>query len=149
MSDAPEALHTGFSLRAAAWRDDHALLQRVRRDVFILEQQVPEAMEWDEFDGPSLHVLALNAGRDPVGTARLLPDGHVGRMAVLKAWRGRGVGMAMLDFLIGAARARRYPVLRLNAQTHALGFYTRRGFQAEGGEFMEAGIPHRAMLLRL
>lgn len=136
-------------LRAATWHDDRDLLQQVRRAVFIVEQSVPEAMEWDEFDAPSLHVLALDGVGNPVGTARLLPDGHVGRMAVLEHCRGRGIGLALLDFLIGAARARGDALLRLNAQTHALGFYARRGFVAHGPEFMDAGIPHRAMSLSL
>lgn len=136
-------------LRAATWRDDRDLLQQVRRAVFIVEQSVSETMEWDEFDAQSLHVLALDGDGNPVGTARLLPDGHVGRMAVLKQCRGRGIGLALLDYLIEAARVRGDAMLHLNAQTHALGFYARRGFVAHGPEFIDASIPHRAMSLSL
>ena len=95
-------------------------------------------------DAACLHAIARSEGR-PVGTGRLLPDGHIGRMAVLKAWRGQGVGAAMLTVLIDAARARGDRAVALSAQTHALGFYRRFGFINEGPEYIEAGIPHQAM----
>jgi predicted GNAT family N-acyltransferase len=138
-----------FRLRPAAWPRDAALLQGVRRRVFIEEQGVPEALEWDEWDAGALHVLALDGAGLAIGTGRLLPDGHVGRMAVLREWRGRGVGGALLDALLEAARVRGLREAVLNAQTHALGFYAGRGFVAEGEEFPDAGIAHRRMRLRL
>lgn len=138
-----------FTVRAASWRNDHEQLQGIRRTVFIEEQQVPETLEWDEADALSLHVLAYDGHGQAIGTARLLPDGHIGRMAVVRDWRGRGVGRAILEFLVACGRSRGDTVLRLNAQTHALGFYERSGFVVQGGEFMDAGIPHRQMKLRL
>ena len=138
-----------FTVRAASWRDDLAALQNLRRQVFIVEQQVPEALEWDADDAVSVHALALDAAGQPIGTGRLLPDGHIGRMAVSAAWRRYGVGQAILHWLIGCARARGDAAAHLHAQTHALGFYARAGFIAHGAVFMEAGIPHRAMTLRL
>ena len=84
-----------------------------------------------------------------VGTGRLLPDGHVGRMAVLRDWRGRGVGSAILSALVDRAAARGMGRLVLNAQTHAVPFYARHGFAAFGEEFMEADIPHIAMAREL
>jgi predicted GNAT family N-acyltransferase len=98
----------------------------------------------DEFDSRSLHALAVQDG-EVVGTARLLPDAHVGRMAVLKAWRGRGVGSRLLKALIQAAQARGEQRIALSAQVHALPFYRAHGFQAEGPVYEEAGIPHQAM----
>jgi len=134
-----------FSLRAASWLADQAALQDLRRTVFIIEQQVPESLEWDEFDAVSVHALAQNAQAEAIGTGRLLPDGHIGRMAVRLDWRGRGVGSAILEFLIDCARRRGDHTLQLNAQTHAIGFYQRQGFVARGDEFLDAGIPHRQM----
>jgi predicted GNAT family N-acyltransferase len=138
-----------FTVRPASWQADRPLLQAVRSTVFIAEQQVPEALEWDEADAVSLHVLALDPLMQAVGTGRLLPDGHIGRMAVLRDWRGRGVGSALLELLVASGRRRGDRALHLNAQTHALDFYRRHGFVAHGGEFIDAGIPHRRMTLRL
>ncbi len=117
--------------------------------VFIIEQQVPELLEWDEFDVVSLHALAEDMEGHAVGTGRLLPDGYIGRMAVKREWRGRGVGGTILGFLIDCARKRGDRTVNLNAQTHAIGFYQRYGFVAHGEEFQDAGIPHRQMSLKL
>jgi predicted GNAT family N-acyltransferase len=138
-----------FTLLQTDWVHDATRLAAVRRAVFIEEQGVPEAMEWDEHDAASEHWLALTDDGTPIGCARLLPDGHIGRMAVLPAWRGRGIGQALLEAVISAARARGVRTLRLSAQTHAVAFYARAGFVAEGSEYAEAGIPHVAMKLDL
>lgn len=138
-----------FSLRAARWPQDAPQLRQVRRVVFIEEQQVPEELEWDADDALSLHALALDAGGTAIATGRLLPDGHIGRMAVLREWRRRGVGSAILQWLVAQARIRGDKAVQLNAQTHALDFYARHGFVAEGGIFPDAGIPHRKMTLTL
>jgi predicted GNAT family N-acyltransferase len=82
-----------------------------------------------------------------LGTGRLLPDGHIGRMAVLRQARGAGVGSALLRALMQAARARGDREVMLSAQTHALPFYERFGFVAEGEAYDDAGIPHRVMRL--
>jgi predicted GNAT family N-acyltransferase len=137
------------TVRAASWQDDLRALQSLRREVFILEQGVPETLEWDEHDAVSLHALALGPAGRPVGTGRLLPDGHIGRIAVLRDWRSRGVGSAILRFLIEQGQRRGLQSFRLHAQTHALAFYERHGFIAEGNVFKEAGIPHRQMTLSL
>lgn len=122
-----------------------AQLAAVRRAVFIEEQGVPEALEWDEYDAVSTHWLAVLPDGAPVGCARLLPDGHIGRMAVLPAWRGRGIGRALLDAVLAKARACGLNCVRLSAQCRATDFYRRAGFVAEGEIYAEAGIPHRAM----
>jgi len=143
------SLPTGFKVRPASWQRDLAQLQELRRTVFIVEQQVPESLEWDEFDAVSLHALALDVHDRAIGTGRLLPDGHIGRMAVLHEWRGRGVGGTILEFLVDCARRQGHAVLHLNAQTHAIGFYERHGFITHGEEFQDAGIPHRHMTHKL
>lgn len=125
------------------------MLRAIRTAVFVDEQRVPEALEWDGVDGDCIQVLARAADGTPVGTGRLLPDGHIGRMAVLKPWRGKGAGAALLQELIAAARERGHASARLSAQCHAIGFYRRFGFEVTGEEYLEAGIPHRAMRLAL
>lgn len=130
------------------WQDEAVVLRDIRTAVFIYEQQVPEDLEWDEFDPVSLHVLALNSNDQPIGTARLLPDGHIGRMAVLKEWRGKGVGSAMLQRILEESSHRGMQKTMLNAQIAAIKFYEKFGFQVSGEEFMEAGIPHIKMILQ-
>jgi predicted GNAT family N-acyltransferase len=138
-----------FRVEEGGWDDLAAAARPVREAVFVREQQVPPEMEWDEFDARSRHVVAFDAAGRPVGTGRLLRDGHLGRMAVLPAWRGRGVGRALLERLLEAAVAAGQGELALHAQTQAAGFYGRFGFIAAGPEFMEAGIPHVRMSRRL
>lgn len=137
------------SVCVVSWEHEASVLRAIRTAVFIHEQQVPEDMEWDEFDAISLHVLAFNADGQPVGTARLLPDGHIGRMAVLKEWRGQGIGSAMLQKILEELTKRHQQKAMLNAQTYAVPFYEKFGFQVCGEEFMEAGIPHVKMTLLL
>jgi len=133
-----------LSIRMCDWCSACAEARLIREQVFVQEQGVPRELEWDDWDAPSVHALAFAAGV-PVGTGRLLPDGHIGRMAVLKAWRGNGVGGALLESLVEQARRDGHAAVLLNAQTHAAGFYRRYGFLAEGPEFMEVDIPHVLM----
>lgn len=131
------------------WETQRADAQAVRYEVFVLEQKVPLDMEWDEMDARSLHALAHDAAGKAVGTGRLLPDGHIGRMAVRRSARGNGTGARMLEALVEAARQRGDRQVMLNAQTQAEAFYLRYGFVREGEVFMEAGIPHIHMRRRL
>ena len=136
---------TDFLIHETDWAHDAARLSAIRRAVFIQEQGVPEALEWDEHDADALQLLATQADGTPIGCARLLPDGHIGRMAVLPSWRGRGVGRALLAAAIQAAQARGHTTLQLSAQIHAAGFYADAGFVTVGEAYAEAGIPHVAM----
>ena len=131
------------------WATQRTDAQVVRYDVFVLEQKVPLDMEWDDMDPLCVHAVAYDADGNAVATGRLLPDGHVGRMAVRKAARGQGIGGAILEALIAEARKRGDNAVMLNAQTHAEPFYQRYGFTRDGDEFMEAGIPHIGMRLAL
>ncbi len=134
-----------YALRVIDWTGDPQPLRAVRTAVFVVEQKIPAELEWDAFDAVSVHALAEDAAGVPIGCGRLLPDGHIGRMAVLAAWRGHGVGAALVERLIEIARQRGDTRLRLNAQTQAMPFYARFGFAPVGVEFVEAGIPHRTM----
>ena len=111
----------------------------------MVEQGVTAELEWDGIDHQCRHALALDVAGRPIGCARLLPDGHIGRVAVVADWRGRGVGDALLERMIALAREVGHTRVMLNAQTHALAFYARHGFVASGPEFDDAGIAHRAM----
>lgn len=134
-----------FMVRLADWNRDREALRRIRYEVFVREQKVDEALEWDGIDADCLHALAVDQQGVPIGCGRLLPDGHIGRMAVLADWRGKGVGQAILRLLMARGKEAGHRALLLNAQTHALGFYAREGFEPFGPEFEEAGIAHRAM----
>lgn len=138
-----------FAVRLANWQDDGPVLRAIRETVFIHEQHVPVELEWDEFDVDCLHILALESAGNPIGTARLLPDGHIGRMAVLREWRDFGVGSALLQRLLEEVKKRQLRLTIVNAQTYVVGFYTRFGFRVVGEEFIDAGIPHVRMVLQL
>lgn len=126
------------------WATHKPVLARIRFEVFVEEQKVPADIELDEWDERSVHALASAEGA-PIGTGRLLPDGHIGRMAVRKAWRGAGVGSLILETLMQEAKRRGFSEVVLSSQTHAMPFYARYGFVARGAEYDDAGIPHRDM----
>jgi predicted GNAT family N-acyltransferase len=138
-----------FGIEEGAWPRLGSEAGRVRDTVFVAEQGIPADMEYDRWDDLSLHALARGPGGEPIGTGRLLPDGHIGRMAVLKEWRARGVGTLLLLHLMDAARRRGMDRLVLNAQTSAEAFYRRFGFTPDSAEFIEAGIPHLRMVRSL
>ncbi|AXI86269.1 GNAT family N-acetyltransferase [Actinospica acidiphila] len=130
----------------------------VRKEVFVAEQGVPEDIEYDVHDADAVHLLAVAGDGTPLGTARLLHGasaaaknggdpsaGSLGRLAVLKRARGLGVGAALVRAVEEAARERGLTGVDLHAQTHALGFYERLGYEAYGPRFPDAGMPHRAM----
>ena len=135
----------GFTIRDVTWTEEETKLRAVRLAVFVIEQNIPEEHEWDEHDAASAHALAEDREGVPIGCGRLLPDGHIGRLAVLSDWRGQGVGAALLVHLVELARKRGHSKVLLNAQEHAVPFYSRYGFAPSGPPFMEAGIPHREM----
>ncbi|NWK44395.1 GNAT family N-acetyltransferase [Ralstonia pickettii] len=142
---APESVRPLAGVVVARWDAVREEARAIRYDVFVIEQGVPVELEWDEWDDQCWHALAHDTAGRAVATGRLLPDGHIGRMAVRKEARGTGVGARVLEALIDKALSLGYRELILNAQTHAMPFYARAGFAAEGEEFEEAGIPHRTM----
>ncbi len=146
-------MESSFRTRQASWANDEHALRLVRQVVFIDEQKVPPEEEWDGRDEGSLHLLCEDQDRRPVACARLWSLGNgwlqIGRMAVLRPWRGRGVGSALLSAAMELAQSAACEGLVLDAQTQAIGFYARFGFCAEGPIFDDAGIPHRKMKLVL
>ncbi|MEV5760525.1 GNAT family N-acetyltransferase [Streptomyces tendae] len=155
----PSRAPAAYEVRVAEDPADREACFAVRKDVFVAEQKVPEDIEYDAYDADAVHVLAVREDGVPLGTGRLLHGvaatakngdgdpavGSLGRLAVTAAARGLGVGAALVRAVEAAARARGLTAVDLHAQTHALGFYERLGYQAYGPEFPDAGIPHRAM----
>jgi len=145
MSAAGPTVTATFAVRPGRWPDDEPRLRAIRHRVFVVEQRVPEEIEWDGIDAQCRHMIAEDARGDAIGCGRLLPDGYIGRLAVLEAWRGKGVGAALLDRLVTLAVELGHSRVMLNAQTHALAFYARSGFTPCGDPYEEAGILHQAM----
>ena len=130
------------------WDTHQDQLKAIRKSVFIEEQQVPGELEWDGLDADCIQLLAA-LDSIPVATARLAPQGQIGRMAVLKDFRGRGIGARLLDTVIEQARREGHEQVFLHAQLNVIGFYERRGFATEGEIFVDAGIEHLTMRLPL
>ncbi|NBC49124.1 MAG: GNAT family N-acetyltransferase [Gammaproteobacteria bacterium] len=136
-------------IRQADWALDHQALSSIRRDVFVEEQGVPEAEEWDGLDAAARHWLAETGSGRPVGAVRVLPSGQIGRMAVRKGYRGQGIGRGLLKQVLDSLAADGSQDPFLNAQTAVIGFYQRFGFEPVGPVFDDAGIPHRRMVRRV
>lgn len=133
-----------FTVAIGNWSELGEQACAVRHEVFVVEQQVPIELELDEHDGRAVHALAFD-GDTVIGTARLLPDAHIGRMAVRKPYRGQGVGALLLRSLVDEAFGCGHIAVVLAAQCHAQGFYLAQGFVPEGDVFMDAGIKHIKM----
>ena len=116
----------------------------IRYEVFVDEQNVPEELEIDGLDGEAKHVLAFVDGV-PIGTGRILDDGHIGRVAVLKDYRGFGIGKLIMKELIKWAQDITLKKVWLSSQWHAHSFYLDLGFACVGEIYKEAGINHIKM----
>lgn len=119
-------------------------IREVRNMVFIKEQHIDPEIEFDGLDDVAVHALVLFDGK-AVGTGRILDDGHIGRIAIIKEFRAKGLGSKIVLSLIDEATNKGYPRVYLGSQKHAIDFYTKLGFEPFGDEFMEAGIPHLSM----
>lgn len=138
-----------IEVEEVSWQTASEQLTAIRRKVFVEEQGVPVEEEIDELDPSALHWIAYGPKNVAMATARMLPDGQIGRMAVLKEYRQRGVGSSLMRNMIRYAIREGMEQLFLSAQVHAVPFYEGFGFIAEGDSYMDAGIPHRAMILNL
>jgi predicted GNAT family N-acyltransferase len=134
-----------WRLELGDWSTLQASAAPIRLEVFVHEQQVPLEEEIDAMDAECVHAVAFDALGCALATGRLLPDGHIGRMAVRKTARARGLGSAVLNALTQHARQKGFVEVVLSAQTHAKGFYLRHGFVPEGVEYLDANIPHILM----
>lgn len=136
---------TRHNIRLGSWDDLKDDAAPIRMQVFVVEQRVPLEEEIDVADSLCVHAVAYAAQGVAIGTGRLLPDGHIGRMSVLMEHRGKGVGGEILQALMDHARLIGFSEVALSAQTHALGFYRQYGFVEEGEEYLDANIPHLMM----
>ena len=137
-----------FQVLQVTWESHAPQLTAVRQEVFVEEQEVDPAFEWDEIDAVAVHLLALS-GDQPVGCARIIDFKKIGSMAVVKSWRGRCVGQALLDKAIAICEEAGSELVKLTAQTHAITFYEQAGFVATSGVYQDANIPHVDMQLQL
>lgn len=127
------------------WEQAQTIAGPIRFGIFVGEQNVPPGIELDDKDAECLHAIAYDDAGKAIGTGRLLPDGHIGRMAVVKEWRRRGIGAMILNALIDEARKRGHKEVVLSAQLQAAEFYREHGFVAEGKVYQDAGILHQDM----
>ncbi|MFZ9264168.1 MAG: GNAT family N-acetyltransferase [Polynucleobacter sp.] len=137
------------SITITDWEDARELVKPIRIKVFILEQKVPEELEWDEYDETAWHAVA-KSNHQVIGTGRLIINqstAKIGRMAIDPEYRGKGIGIEMLKALINKGKEKGAQEFILHAQTHAIAFYAREGFEPYGPIFDEAGIPHVEMRL--
>ena len=138
-----------FQIKEITWASHEAELRLIREQVFIVEQHVPAWVEWDEHDATAIHLLAFDENQQPIACARILDIGRVGRMGVLRPWRGLGVGRALLEKAISILKAKGFKHVRLSAQTHALQFYQRAGFKAVSEAYIDVNIWHVDMQLNI
>ncbi|MBD3609489.1 MAG: GNAT family N-acetyltransferase [Gammaproteobacteria bacterium] len=137
-----------IQIKTVNWQSEHTKIREIRRRVFIHEQHVPEALEWDGRDTSATHALAYKS-RQAIATGRLLDDGHIGRMAVLENYRHQGIGSQVLQHLVQLATHNGSQQVILSAQVQAIPFYQAHGFSTQGETYLDAGIPHQDMVLAL
>jgi len=137
-----------YVISKALWQTHQTELMQVRTAVFIDEQLVPAQDEIDNHDSLSYHLLVHNEGGKAVGTGRLTDQGQIGRMAVLKEFRGENIGHLLMVNLMNKALSDRQQIIELSAQTHAIDFYRRYGFITVGRVYDEVGIPHQKMVYK-
>lgn len=133
------------TVNEASWQTEANEILSVREKVFICEQGISEDIVQDGRDAQYFHVLARDQQGEAVGTGRLSPKGHIGRLSVTIPFRNHGIGNLMLLKLVEIAARENIPEVYLNSQTHAVEFYANAGFVTQGPVFMEAGIPHQRM----
>jgi len=138
-----------FTVSLVSWHDGEPLLKSVRDTVFVSERETPSEQEWDGKDESCRHALALSLQGDAIGCGRMLPDGHIGHIAVLQQWRKQKVGTAIVEALLDYARAHDYPQISVDAQPQYVQFYRDNGFVEQGEAFMDAGVQRIKMALKL
>lgn len=140
-------------LQLGSWDELKTLAAPLRTEVFVDEQGVDQALEWDDQDALCVHAVLCNRLGAPVATGRLLPAvggvAKIGRMAVKRVLRGQRLGDQVLTVLMDAARQRGDKQILLHAQCSAEKFYLRQGFRRQGDVFMEADMPHIEMVCAL
>tara|TARA_R110002095_G_scaffold214379_1_gene206336 strand:+ start:2262 stop:2702 length:441 start_codon:yes stop_codon:yes gene_type:complete len=140
---------SSFTITMGNWETVGIFAKPVRLAVFVAEQGVPSSLEIDPLEHIYQHFIVFDAEQKPFATARMSDDGKFGRMAVLRAYRGMGVGRLLLETVCQQASAMGIKSIYCHAQTDATGFYQKNGFLTQGEEFEEAGIAHIKMHKKL
>lgn len=135
-----------YRVQSGHWNKLEQDAKFIRKQVFIIEQNIPEEEEWDDQDMISDHFVVYDQNQ-PIATARLLQNNSVGRVAVLKAYRGQGIGRMIMLEIIRQAHQQDRKFLHLSSQVHAISFYEKLGFSIQGDAYDECGIPHIKMQL--
>ena len=145
-----------YFIKSGVWSELKLDAEKIRRQVFIQEQSILEQDEWDALDAVSLHFVVYDRHLEndlkinqAIATARLLENNSIGRVAVLKLYRSKGVGRLIMQQIIEHARTEKRQFLKLSSQVHAIAFYESFGFQVKGEEYLDCGIPHIDMYLEL
>ena len=145
-----------YFIKSGVWSELKLDAEKIRRQVFIQEQSILEQDEWDALDAVSLHFVVYDRHLEndlkinqAIATARLLENNSIGRVAVLKSYRSKGVGRSIMQQIIEHARTEKRQFLKLSSQVHAIAFYESFGFQVKGEEYLDCGIPHIDMYLEL
>ena len=133
---------------SGSWKDLATPAKMIREAVFIQEQHIAAEDEWDAEDAVAVHFIVFQQDQ-AIATARLLSNNSIGRVAVLTTARGLGVGQRLMQAVINYARAEQREFVKLSSQVHAIGFYQALGFEAQGDEYLDCGIPHIDMYLKL
>jgi predicted GNAT family N-acyltransferase len=137
------SMNQSFTIEQVYWDSPkQALLKAVREVVFIEEQHVPLYIEWDEHDQDAIHLLALDSSGQAIGCARILKKGRIGRMAVMPDWRGKGIGLALLDEAMKICKSLGMQTVVISSQTHAIKFYQKVGFSVTSEVYIDANIWH-------
>lgn len=137
-----------IKIAQVSWHEAENYLRAVRTPVFIVEQFVTPEFEWDELDKSALHLLAM-LDNEAIACLRMIDYHKIGRMAVLKEWRGMGLGAALLLEAVKICQVHGSKQIYLSAQTHAIGFYLRCGFKVTSEVYQDVHIPHVDMQLEL
>ena len=137
-----------FQIQSGNWHELQHDAQLIRRSVFVQEQNISENDEWDDQDAISLHFVVYDQNQ-AIATARLLENHSIGRVAVLKQYRGKSIGQLLMQHIIQVASEQKREYLKLSSQFYVIGFYENLGFEVKGEEYLDCGIPHIDMWLSL
>lgn len=137
-----------YKIHSGSWVKLANEAKSIRKAVFIVEQNIPEDEEWDEQDAIALHFVVYDQN-SPIATARLLKNNSIGRVAVLEAYRGQGVGRLLMLAIIQQAKNEKRSFFKLSSQVHAIAFYESLGFNTQGTEYLDCHIRHIDMMLNI
>ena len=139
-------MQANFQIEVVSWQQAEQDLRAIRTPVFIKEQAVAPDFEWDEIDQVAVHLLATQ-NNEPIACLRIIDYHKIGRMAVLKEFRGNGLGATLLLEAVKICKAHGSKTVHLSAQTHAIGFYEKCGFKVTSAVYQDVHIAHVDMQL--